>query len=83
MRPRSKEEKMCAITTEKLYAKTMELARIFGISKSTMMRLRKRDGFPSPAYEIPMGSNSIKLYSIEEFGKFLENLSKQKDSEKS
>lgn len=69
-------------TTQKLYVKTLELARIFGISKSTLMRLRKRDGFPSPAFEIPMGSNTLKLYSIEEFGKFLESLSKKKDSEK-
>lgn len=35
--------------TVQLFAKTLELARIFGISKSTMMRLRKVEGFPAPA----------------------------------
>ena len=45
--------------TVQLFAKTLELARIFGISKSTMMRLRKVEGFPESAHEIPMGK---KLY---------------------
>jgi hypothetical protein len=60
--------------TVQLFAKTLELARIFGISKSTMMRLRKVEGFPEPAHEIPMGKNCIKLYSIKEFGEFLDRL---------
>lgn len=60
--------------TVQLYAKTLELARIYGISKSTMMRLRKIEGFPEPAHEIPMGKNCIKLYSIKAFGEFLDRL---------
>lgn len=60
--------------TVQLFAKTLELARIYGISKSTMMRLRKVEGFPEPAHEIPMGKNCIKLYSIKEFGEFLDRL---------
>lgn len=60
--------------TVQLFAKTLELARIFGISKSTMIRLRKVEGFPEPAHEIPMGKNCIKLYSIKEFGEFLDRL---------
>ena len=60
--------------TVQLFAKTLELARIYGISKSTMMRLRKVEGFPEPAHEIPMGKNCIKLYSIKEFVEFLDRL---------
>lgn len=66
--------------TVQLFAKTLELARIFGISKSTMMRLRKVEGFPAPAHEIPMGKNCIKLYSIKEFGEFLDRLRETRKS---